>query len=159
MVKLYFKKLLSMLFYIALDVLIYYISYSILATIANFFENSIIRYGVLMGIPVVIICVIVCKRRIKNIEIKQCYLESINNTKPTFKTEIRYIFKFPHFLTELFSFATIVSPIVIVLGIESNASFWKDIFAGSIVLSVIVGIFFVLDFISWVIVHTYWRKV
>ena len=148
-----------MLFFTALGFLIYYIFYSVLGTIVNFFGNSIIiRYSVLMGIPGVITYLIICNRRIKNIKIKQHYLESINNTKTTLKTELGYIFKFPHFLTEIFSFATIISPILIAIGVESNASFWGNIFAGLIVMVVIVGVFGALDFISWMIVHTVWRK-
>ena len=49
-------------------------------------------------------------------------------------------------------------PVVIAIGIGSQAPWWADVFAGIIILCILVSVFSVLDFTFWIIVHTMWRK-
>lgn len=158
MIKLYFKKLLLMLIYVIICFLIYYVGFSILATLANFFEAPIIRYGVMFGIPAIIILIIIYKHRIEKKEMRRSYLERTNKEKLILKNEFLYMFRFPDFLTEIFSFTTIILPAVIAIGIGNQAPWWADVFAGTIILCILVSMFFVLDFIFWMIVHIAWRK-
>lgn len=121
MIKLYFKKLFFMLGYVILCLVIYYVGYTFLVTAANFFEAPLIRYGVLLGIPAIIILIMIYKHRIEKKEIRRSYFERTNKEKLILKNEILYMFRFSDFLTEIISFTTIVFPFVIAIGLGSPA--------------------------------------
>ena len=123
-VKLYFKKLLFMLLYVSLCLLIYFLGFSILVSIANIFENSMIRNCVLIGIPVGIIFTIVyCHRRDKS-GIRRVYLEQLGHVKLSIKEELAYILHFPEFIAELLAFFTIILPVILAIGVASAAPWW-----------------------------------
>ena len=158
MVKLYFKKLGLMFFYVFLVFFIYYIGFGLLKTIANFFELPIIKYGVLFGVPTAIILISIYRHRIEKNEFRRSYLESTDKEKLILKNELRYMLKFDDFLAEMYSFATIIFPFVIAIGVGSQAPWYADIIAGILVFGVFLGFLFVLDFAFLIIVHMKWRK-
>ena len=79
-VKLYLKKLGSILLYTVLCFFVYFISFNILVSIANIFKTPIFRYGILVGVPVVIAFITVHRFRVEKSEIRRAYL-SIFGTK------------------------------------------------------------------------------
>ena len=158
MKKLYFRKVLSMLIHLAICFAVYFIGFSILSLIANFFKHPIIRFGVLFGIPLVIVLIRVYHKRIEDNEMRRAYLALANKEKLVLKEEWKYMIKFPHFLAEILAFVTIFSPIVIAVGLANPANFFASILAGVIVLATFGAIYFVLDFALWMIVHNTWRK-
>ncbi len=158
MVKFYFKKLFSMLLYIVLFLVIYFLSYIVLSPMANFFHNQVVRYSFLIGIPALIVYVVISIRRINKGEFKHFCSDGSNSIKTTFAADIKCILRSSYFLADIFSFVTIILPFLISLGLESNASLGKDLFAGTVMLFLITGVFFVLDFLSWIIVLTFGRR-
>ena len=158
MKKLYFKKVLSMLIHLAICFAVYFIGFSILSLIANFFNHPLIRFGVLFGIPLVIVLIRVYHKRIENNEMRRSYLAEANRERLILKEEWQYMIKFPHFLAEILAFVTIFSPIVIAVGVANPVNFFVGILAGAIVLATFGMIYFVLDFALWMIVHNTWRK-
>lgn len=158
MKKLYLKKVLSMLIHLAICFAVYFIGFSILSLIANFFKHPLIRFGVLFGIPLVIVLIRVYHKRIENNEMRRSYLAEANRERLILKEEWQYMIKFPHFLAEILAFVTIFSPIVIAVGLANPANFFVSIIAGVIILATFGTIYFVLDFALWMIVHNTWRK-
>ena len=99
MIKLYFKKLLSMLLYAGIWILVFFIGYGAFATAANFFKFNIVRYSILIGIPAIIILAIVYNHRKEKTEIKRFYLKSVTDKKMILIKEIRYMLTFPDFFS------------------------------------------------------------
>ena len=158
MVKLYFKKLLSMFLSVALLILIYYIGFSALMTASNFFKALWIRYAVLFGIPALIILVMIYKRRTEGMENRRCYLKNIDTQKTWMKKELWYIIHFADFRMELVAFATFLLPFVVGIGVENQAPWWANIIAGTIIFCLIEGGFFLLDWMIWLLVHNKWQR-
>lgn len=158
MVKLYFKKLLSMFLSVALLILIYYIGFSALMTASNFFKALWIRYVVLFGIPALIILVMVYRRRAENAEIRRCYLTYSAPPKTGVKQEFLYILRLADFLMELAAFATILLPFLVGIGIENQAPWWANILAGIIMFCLFEGGYFLLDWMLWLLVHNKWQR-
>lgn len=158
MVKLYFKKLFSMIIGLILWVLIYFVGYNLLATLSNVFENPIIKYLVLFGLPLLAIIIIVYNRRLENNEIRRSYKQAVESSKPTLKETIKYMSNFSDFRAELLSFATIFFPFVLIIGFGAEIPWWASIITVIVVWGVTVAICGIIDFILWTVVHNKWRK-
>lgn len=147
-----------MLLGVALCLLIYYVGFSALKTVSNFFKAQFVRYGVLFGIPAIIILVMVYRRRIENAEIKRSYLKICDTPKLIWKNEMAHMLRLADFRGELAAFATVLLPILIAVGMESQAPWWADIMAGIVVFCLSEGIFLVFDLILWLAVHHKWQR-
>lgn len=156
-VKLYFKKLLIMLFYVGVCFVISLLGSAILLTVANFFQNVLVRSLILIGIPAVIILGIVYHYRRENNDLRRAYQEYCNHEKMTFKKELLYMIKFPDFLAEILAFTTIIIPMTLILCIATNAPWFAEVLAGMIVLCIMEVIFIAIDFALWMIVHHWWK--
>ena len=77
--KLYFKKLFSIILFAFCILGVFFISYSILATVSNFFKHPAIRYTILMGVPTFFVLRLVNKGRIKNQNLKIDYMNYLRN--------------------------------------------------------------------------------
>ena len=156
-VKLYFKKLLIMLFYAGVCFVISLLGSAILLTVANFFQNVLVRSLILIGIPAVIILGIVYHYRRENNDLRRAYREYCNHEIMTFKKELLYMIKFPDFLAEILAFTTIIIPMTLMLCIATNAPWFAEVLAGMIVLCIMEVIFIAIDFALWMIVHHWWK--
>ena len=107
MVKLYLKKLGSILLYTVLCFFVYFISFNILVSIANIFKTPIFRYGILVGVPVVIAFITVHRFRVEKSEIRRAYLSIVGTEKIGIKSEWRYMTRFSEFIAENIAFATV----------------------------------------------------
>ena len=158
MKKLYFKKLLSILLYALICLAIYFIGFSILSLIANFFKNGIIRLIVLLGIPLTIVLIRIYNQRLENQEMRREYLANENKGRLNLKDEWRYMILFPHFLAEISAFSTLVFLVTFASLIGVDAPFGVRIL--SIVFSFvpIAVLYFIIDFVLWMLVHKTWKK-
>ena len=138
--------------------LIYYVGFSILKTISNFFEVSVVRYAILFGIPAVIILMIVCNYRLENTEVKRFYLKYITDSKPNWKSEGMYIWNMPDFRTEGLAFATLLLPLLIAIGFGIPAAWWINLLTGIIIFILLEGSFLILDALFWLLIHMKWRN-
>lgn len=158
MIKLYFKKLLSMLLCIGLFFVIYYLGSGALMTLSNFFKNPIVRYSILFGIPVMIIIALIFKRRLENAQGKREYLKNRRERGEGLKNEWLYLLGLPDFRAEAAAFATALLPFLIAVGIGSDAPFWADLLAGAVLFCLLEGVLLALDFSLWLTVHIKWVK-
>lgn len=156
--KLYFKKLISILGHFALCLIIYFIGFSILSLVANFFKNYLIRLCIAFGIPLILVLIRVFNRRVDTQEMRREYLAEANRECLVFGEEWNRICKFPHFRAEILAFASLDFIITIPLAFLFIAPWWFYIL---LTLICFVGpciLFFVIDFALWLKVHNTWRK-
>lgn len=156
--KLYFKKLISILGHFALCLIIYFIGFSILSLVANFFKNWFVRLCIGFGIPLIFVLIRVFNRRVDNQEMRRAYLADANRERLIFGEEWYRICKFPHFLAEVLAFATIALVITVVICFKVIAPWWIYILMILIDLVAPCALFFVIDFALWLKVHNTWRK-
>lgn len=158
MTRLYFKKLLSVVVGFVLWAVIYFIGFNLLLTVSNIFENQILYYFIVYGIPLIIILAIVFNRRAGNVDLKRSYKNAFDNSKPSLKEEIMYILKSSDFQAEILAFASFFIPFDIIVGFGAEIPWWASIITAIVVLGALVAICGVFDFILWTIVHINWRK-
>ena len=158
MKKLYGKKLFSILLHTIICYVIYLIGFSLISLIANFFTNTFIRLVILIGIPLTIVLIRVYNRRLETPEFRRSYLADINRDKFSFTDECRYMLKFPDFLAEIFAFATILFPIVLITNMTLPTTWWMRSLGGLLSFCLLWAIYFVIDFSIWLHIHYLWRK-
>ncbi len=156
--KLYFKKLISILGHFALCLIIYFVGFSILSLIANFFKNWFVRLCVGFGIPLILVLVRVFNRRVENQEMRRIYLADANRERLIFGEEWHRICKFPHFLAEVLAFASIALVVTVVVSFIVIVPWWGYMLIALIDFVIPCAIFFVIDFSLWLKVHDTWRK-
>ena len=66
--------------------------------------------------------------------------------------------RFSEFIAENIAFATVIFPFLLAIGVANSGPWWANILAGGIILCMGVGVFFVTDFLLWMLVHVSWRK-
>ena len=156
--KLYFKKLLSILGHSALCIVIYFIGFTLLTLVANFFKNHFIRLCIAFGIPLIFVLIRVFNRRVENQEMRRTYLADANRERLIFGEEWHRICKFPHFLAEILAFATIDVVIAVVVAFLVTGPWWVCISVALIFFVAPCALFFIIDFFLWIRVHNAWRK-
>lgn len=156
--KLYFKKLISILGHFALCLAIYFIGFSILSLVANFFKNRFVRLCIGLGIPLALVLIRVFNRRADNQEMRRAYLADANRERLIFGEEWHRICKFSHFQAEVLAFASLALMITIVTAFEILGPWWVYIVIVLIDFIVPCAIFFAIDFALWLKVHNTWRK-
>lgn len=158
MQKLYFKKLISILGHFALCLVIYFIGFSVLSLIANFFKNWLVRLCIGFGIPLTFVLIRVFNRRVENQEMRRAYLADANRERLVFGEEWRRMCKFPHFWAEVLAFATIAFVITVVIFFTVIAPWWVYVLMALINFAIPCILFFAADFALWLRVHSRWRK-
>ena len=156
--KLYFKKLISIFGHFSLCLIIYFIGFSILSLIANFFKNWFVRLCIGFGIPLVLVLIRVFNRRADNQEMRRAYLADANRERLVLGEEWHRICKFPHFRAEVLAFATLDFVFTVLIAFSLIAPWWFYIWVAFICLVVPCAIFFAIDFALWLKVHNTWRK-
>ena len=156
--KLYFKKLMSILGHFALCLVIYFVGFSILSLVANFFKNWFVRLCIGFGIPLIFVLIRVFNRRAENQEMRRAYLADANRERLIFGEEWHRICKFSHFRAEILAFATIAFIVAAVVCFMLIAPWWFEIYVIAIFFVVPCVLFFIGDFALWLKVHNTWRK-
>ena len=156
--KLYLKKILYMLLYLGIFVVIYFVGFPVFYSFSNIFKNRIIRGVLLLGVPFIIMLALVFKMRLKNQKLAEDFKLKIDKDKKVLKRELDYIMRFPDFWAEMLLFSTFLLPVLIFVGVTSPAPLYADIMAGIILFIIFEALFFVADFIQWLIVHAIWLK-
>ena len=163
--KLYFKKLFSIILFAFCILGVFFISYSILATVSNFFKHPAIRYTILMGVPTFFVLRLVNKGRIKNQNLKIDYMNYLRNLGTTdlridVKNESNSFKTFKPLHAEVLAVATLLLPFVITIGFstENEASIFVNFLIGLVIFSLFVGIYAVADIALWILVHKNWLK-
>ena len=156
--KLYFKKLISIFGHFALCLIIYFIGFSILSLIANFFKNWFVRLCIGFGIPLIFVLIRVFNRRAENQEMRRAYLADANRERLIFGEEWHRICKFPHFRAEVLAFASIAFVIAVVIFFMVIAPWWVYVLMALINFVAPCILFFAADFALWLKVHSTWRK-
>ena len=158
MKKLYFKKIFSITLYSLICLAIYFIGFSIISLIANFFKNPIIKLIILLGIPLTIILIRIYNKRLENPEMRREYFAAVNQGRFALKEEWRYMIKFPHFLAEILAFSTLAFLFAFVTIIGIAVSFTVKLLSMLTVFIISAGLYFVIDFGLWMLVHRTWKK-
>ncbi len=157
MIKLYFKKLLSMVVYLLLCGIIYRVAFGLLFSIANIFKNPITDMLVLFGIPLAISIVIVYIRRTRNDKIRRAYLKELDDSKYCFDSELKYMLVFQDFRAEILSFSTLSIILFIFSALNTHSPWYAYLILFSVIcLTDILAI--IIDFGLWLLVHRAWRK-
>ena len=158
MQKLYFKKLISILGHFALCLVIYFIGFSVLSLIANFFKNWLVRLCIGFGIPLIFVLIRVFNRRVENQEMRRAYLADANRERLIFGEEWHRICKFSHFRAEVLAFASLAFIITVIIAFWVIGPWWVYIVIALIDFIVPCVLFFAADFALWLKVHNTWRK-
>lgn len=165
MFKLYFKKLFLITIFTFSILSVFVLSYSVLATLSNFFKHPAIRYTILIGTPTFFILRLVNKGRIKKQNLKIDYMNYIRDLGTTdlkldIKNEINYFKTFQSLHAEVLAFATLLLPFVVAIGFSTGneASFIINFLVGILVFSLLVSIYLVADIALWILVHKNWMK-
>ena len=156
--KLYFKKLMSILGHFALCLAIYFIGFSILSLVANFFKNWFVRLCIGFGIPLIFVLIRVFNRRAENQEMRRAYLADANRERLIFGEEWHRICKFSHFRAEVLAFASLAFIITVIIAFWVIGPWWVYIVIALIDFIVPCVLFFAADFALWLKVHNTWRK-
>ena len=163
MIKLYFRKIFSIIICSLAIFFVYYLAYMILGLIFSFFKALVIRYSILMGIPTFIVLRFVYKSRFKNQNYKIDYIKYMRENKEikiniNIKDEFCYLKNFDPFKAEVLAASTIVLPFIVAMlfSIENEASVFLNIFASLIIFVLITAIYSFLDFAFWILVHKSW---
>ena len=156
--KLYFKKLISILGHFALCLIIYFIGFSILSLVANFFKNWFVRLCIGFGIPLVLVLIRVFNRRADNQEMRRAYLADANRERLIFGEEWYRICKFSHFRAEVLAFASLAFIITITIACLVRGPWWVYIVMVLMDLIAPCVLFFIIDFALWFKVHNTWRR-
>ena len=158
MKKLYFKKLTSIILYTLICIVIYLIGFSLISLIANFFKVLLIRQIISFGIPLAIILIRIYNKRLENPDLRREYLTAVNTERLNLKEEWQYIIKFPHFLAELFAFFTLAFLYSILTVIGVPVPFIIKILSILLAFVIFAGLYFIIDFFHWILVHRTWKK-
>ena len=154
MAKLCVRKIFKGLVYGALFYVIYLLLGNILITLSNFFKNTFMTFFIVVGIPAFIVSMRIYRRRRDDSDNKRKYIEDNKDTKMTFANEVKYIFVFKEFQSEIISIGIIIFAIIIFMTSFSSNVNWSIIAILSLYAPILVGI----DFTIWYLVHRYWRK-
>ena len=148
--------------YIGLFFLKYFALFTFLGTAAGFFEGLLMRFIILMGIPLIITAIFIYRKRANNSERRREYLSYIeSDTKLNLKKEFMFLIKDSHFIAEILSFATVAIPFEIVAFAsidKSGAPFWLILFTEIELILIFVTTYFIIDFVHWLLVHRKWLK-
>ena len=156
--RLYFKKLISILGHTLLCIVIYCIGFTLLTLIANFFKNHFVRLCIGFGIPLILVLIRVFHRRSENQEMRRAYLADANRERLVWREEWHRMLKFPDFRAEVLAFASIAFIFAIIVAFIVTGPWWIYILVALIYLLAPCTLYFIIDFILWVIVHNSWRK-
>ena len=161
MVKLYFKKLLSIFLYGAAIVAIYYVGYAILATFSNFFRDyPIVRYAILFGIPLGIVLRIIWTYRVENAGLRREFLSCHKEQSLSFKEKCQFMMGFSYIRAEISAFATYAFVFVLLFGIANadSAAWYANLMAGVLTFLLIVLICLSLDLLIWYLIYRKWLR-
>ncbi len=158
MIKLYFKKLGSMILDIVIFMIVHGMVFNFLYTISNFFVAQNTKSIVWFGIPLIVFLVVIYSLRLRKNEIQYDYLKSNSEQKFSLKSEFEYMRTFVDFRMEILSFATIVLVLIIGVCISNQSAWWENFIAGTVVLCLAVAVYMILDFTLWLFVHIRWKK-
>lgn len=110
---------------------------------------SLLRAISYLAIPVLIAVVVTYIRRQNNGEMRRTFQADLGSAPFQWMPEIRKILKSPDFIAELAAFATLLFPLIMVMGIQVNLIV-------SLLLYSIV--FVIIDVSIWLILHHKWAK-
>lgn len=158
MLKLYAKKLLSILGYAAALGLIFFFGSGALLTTANFFSHPLTQFAILVGIPSLLCLLLIFYRRMMNMDIEGAYLAYCDGEKPTVRQELAYLFHFDHLRVELLAEETLALLLVLALAASGSAPWYANLLAGVIILVGVGVVFALLDGLLWLLIQALWRR-
>ena len=158
MLKLYVKKMLSMLGIAAVFGLIFFFGSGALLTTANFFANPVIRFAIVGGIPAFLCLLLIFYRRMMNMDTEGAYLAYCDGAMPTLKQEIIYLYRLPHLRAELAAAETLAFLMVLGLFASGEAPWYGELLASVLFLLIGGVVFVLLDGLLWLLIHALWRR-
>ena len=157
MIKLYFKKLLWIIIFLLIYIAVYFISFNLLYTVANFFKDrNIIGKIILFGIPFICSMGIIYCLRVNNNKLRTEYLSSLLSDNYSFSKDVIFILKSKSFISEILAFETVSVPLSLSVGISEKIPI-LPLIIGTILLSVGGAILFgIVDLVIWLSVLKVW---
>ncbi len=158
MIKLYFKKLLSIIICVLICFVLFFICIAATSSIADLVEEPILKLIISLGPPITIVAIGILVLRIKKKDLKHEYLQETNPTAKTLTDEWKYMTRFSPFLAEALAFATLafLIPFALIMGTADNLII--KLIMTWLTFSFIAVPYFIIDFGIWMIVHSVWRK-
>ena len=158
MLRLYVKKLLSLLACAGVLWLIFFLGSGALLTTANFFSNPVAQFAVLAGIPAGLTMLIIFLRRLQNMKLEGAYLAYCDGEMPTVKKELTYLWRFDHLRAELAAAETVVVVLVLALSASGTAPWYANLLVSIFCLVGVGAVFLLLDGGLWLLIHARWRR-
>ncbi len=153
MLKLYFKKLASMLFYWLFCEIVYIVAFNLLYSVSDIFKNPIIDTFIFPDVLLMLSAIIVYIRRTRNDKMRRTYLKETESLTHTFKNEFKYMIGFFDFRAEIFSFVTIfLFPFI--ASVLTSRTRWYN----ALMMVVMIALFIIFDLGLWMLVHRAWCK-
>ena len=157
--KLYFQKLIRGIKYVLIFLAVYILGANVLVTIANFFkDHPFLQMLILLGIPAVIVFFMASSKRSKDRDRGKAYKKDLGEQRGNLKAELGYILKSADYRAELLAGATYMI-LFVAFTLLSNgfANFAFRLLTDLLVGIVIIAVFAVVDFLSWLYVHKKFR--
>ena len=158
MVKLYFKKLLTVALCALICFLFVIINILVLSDVFDAIENPLLKLIAIFAFPISLTTLGVFLLRIRKKNLREDYLEKANKAGMTFANEMKYMFGFPQFLTELLAYGTpaLLIPFALIMATSDNLI--VKIILVWIAFLILMVPYFAIDLVTWILVHAVWRK-
>ncbi len=158
--KLYFQKLVRGIKYVLIFLAVYILGANVLVTVANFFkDHPFVQMLVLLGIPAVIVFIMASSKRGKDRDRGRAYKKDLGDQRGNVKDELGYILKSADYRAELLAGATYMILFIVFMLLSGGfANFVFRLVYNLVMGIIIVAVFAVLDFLSWLLVHKKFRK-
>ena len=156
MVKLYFKKLGFAALCLAVWFVFVFLMTLLFGSFLNFLPEGV-KYTLLLLIPAFLTALWVYYRRLEQPELRRAYLQANTERTLRFLFELRYLFHFPPFQAELAATATLMLPVIFLIGFSiPDTPAILLLISSIIVFLVFFAGYLAVNFFHWLLVHKKW---
>lgn len=158
--KLYFRKIVKGIKYVAVCMLVYVFGANALVTLANFFKNApILQLLVVMGVPALVVWFWASFKRSREKELGKAYKKEMGDAAGNLKAELTRILKSPDYRAELLSGGTYALFISALLTLPGTIPAFPIRLLNCFIYLVLIFVFYALgDTLSWLWVNSKFRK-
>lgn len=159
MIKLYFKKIFWAILLITMILVIYYVGFNTLYTIANIFDKeSPVWHIILFGIPALGSLFFLYCIRIGNREKRTQYVNDLRDDRFAVLKDVLYIIKSKDYMAEILALHTIALPLFLFAGINEKTPLIPFLLGTIALIAISSIVFSIVDISLWLLVHKSWLK-
>ena len=158
--KLYFRKLVKGIKYVAVCMLVYVFGANVLVTLANFFKNApILQLLVIMGVPALVVWFWASAKRSREKALGKAYKKELGESAGRLKAELSCVLRSTDYRMELLSGVTYAFLISAWLTLPGTIPSFPIRLLNCLIYFVMISVFYALgDLLSWLWVHSQFRK-